>query len=64
MSRWRGWPRLLIGALLIVVGAVWLGQGLGLIPGSFMTSDPAWAVAGGVAIVAGGLIVLLTILRR
>ena len=39
-----------IGAGL--VGAVWLAQGLGLLPGSgFMDGDPFWAVAGAVLVV-------------
>jgi hypothetical protein len=32
--------------LTAVVGVVWLGQGIGLIPGSFMTGRAGWAVAG------------------
>ena len=64
MTRWGSWPRLLIGALLIVLGAVWVGQGLGFISGSFMSRDLFWAVAGAAAIVAGGAIVLLALRRR
>jgi hypothetical protein len=33
-------------ALTAVVGVVWLGQGVGLIPGSFMTGRAGWALAG------------------
>jgi hypothetical protein len=39
---------LVIGVLLVLWGLVWIGQGLGIVPGSFMTGDPAWAAAGGV----------------
>jgi hypothetical protein len=43
---------LAIGACL--VGAVWLAQGLGLLPGSgFMDGDPRWAVAGAVLLGLG-----------
>ncbi len=35
-----------VAAALVVVGAVWIGQGLNFIPGSFMTGDPLWALAG------------------
>lgn len=38
--------RLVIAALLAVLGVVWIGQGLGYIGGSFMTSDVRWAVIG------------------
>jgi hypothetical protein len=39
-------------AILAVLGVVWLGQGIGLIGGSFMTGDPLWAVIGASLIVA------------
>jgi hypothetical protein len=42
-----------VGLLMCVAGVVWIGQGLGFIPGSFMTGDPFWAAAGGVALVVG-----------
>jgi uncharacterized membrane protein len=44
---------LVVGLLLAAAGIVWIGQGLGFIPGSFMTGDPFWAAAGGVALVVG-----------
>jgi len=34
---------------------VWIGQGVGLLPGSFMTGDAFWAAAG-LAVVAGAAI--------
>jgi hypothetical protein len=43
---------LLVGA----VGLVFLGQGLGLIPGSYMTGDGTWAVIGAVMIVIAGVV--------
>lgn len=45
--------RLLIGMVLAFVGALWLGQGLGIIPGSFMTGSQFWALAGIVALAVG-----------
>ena len=39
--------------LVIAGGAVFLGQGVGLIPGSFMTGSGTWAVIGAVMVVAG-----------
>lgn len=44
---------LVIGAILVLLGAVWIGQGLGYIKGSFMTGQPQWAVIGGAAVIAG-----------
>lgn len=47
---------IVVGALLLLVGLVWIGQGLGYIKGSFMTGDPKWFVIGiAVAIVGAGL---------
>lgn len=45
--------RRVIGALLFLTGAVWLGQGLDLIQGSSMTGSTFWASVGGVCVVAG-----------
>ena len=41
-------------AVLVLVGAVWIGQGTGLLQGSsIMVGDPFWAFAG-LALVVGG----------
>jgi hypothetical protein len=45
--------RRVLGALLVVTGAVWLGQGLNLIQGSSMTGSTFWAVVGGLCVVVG-----------
>jgi hypothetical protein len=47
-------PRLLVGGLAVVAGSVFFLQGIGLLPGSYMTGDPKWAWIGG-AIAVGGL---------
>ena len=49
--------RRVLGALLVVTGAVWLGQGLGVIHGSSMTGSTFWAVVGAGCVV-GGLVLL------
>ena len=49
--------------LVVLAGAVFLGQGLGFIPGSFMTGSALWAVIGAVMIV-GGAGVLVAAARR
>ena len=55
--------RLAVAAILGLAGATFLGQGLGLIPGSFMTGDPFWAVVGAVLLVAAATL-LATEMRR
>jgi len=50
--------RALLAVLLLLTGGVWIGQGLGLIPGSFMTGHPLWAVIGAILVVAAGALAL------
>jgi hypothetical protein len=45
--------RRVVGALLCLTGAVWIGQGTTLISGSSMTGSTFWAVMGGLCLVAG-----------
>ena len=42
-----------LGVLVLLVGAVFAGQGLGYIPGSFMTGDIHWFWIGGVMVIVG-----------
>jgi hypothetical protein len=44
---------LALGVLLCLIGAVWLLQGIGVLPGSVMSGDPFWAQVGGVLCVFG-----------
>jgi hypothetical protein len=49
--------RWIIAAILVVVGAVWIGQGLDLFHGSgFMDGQMVWAIIG-VGLVVGGVVV-------
>ena len=43
----------MLGILVVLIGAVFAGQGLGYIPGSFMTNDPHWFWIGSVMVVVG-----------
>src|SRR5215212_176232 len=49
---------LIVGGLMILMGGVWLLQGIGILPGSFMTGQMFWAVMGMVFLVVGGLLAL------
>jgi hypothetical protein len=42
-----------VGALLVLTGAVWIGQGTDLVHGSSMTGSTFWAVVGACCVVAG-----------
>jgi len=46
-----------IGVLMILLGGVWVAQGINILPGSFMTGDPKWAVIGAVLVVIGGWLI-------
>jgi hypothetical protein len=48
---------LIAGGLMALVGLVWLLQGVGILPGSFMTGQSFWAVMGAIFLVVGGLLV-------
>ena len=43
-----------IGVLVFLVGGVWFLQGLNILPGSYMTGNPQWAINGAIAMVIGG----------
>lgn len=45
------------GGGFLAVGLIWLGQGVGLVGGSFMTGEAVWAVIGGVCMVLGAFLV-------
>ena len=48
----------IVAFLLIFAGGVWILQGINILPGSFMTGQPRWAIIGAVVVVAGiGLLV-------
>jgi hypothetical protein len=49
----RRWLPLTVGAVAVVIGAVWTLQGLGYLGGSVMTGERIWAVIGPVVAVAG-----------
>ncbi len=52
-------PRIIlsiIGVLLILPGVIFFLQGVNILPGSFMTGQPQWAVNGGIMIVVGALL--------
>lgn len=49
--------KILPGLPLILIGGVWLLQGVGVLPGSFMTGQWFWAAVGAVCLAAGLAIV-------
>ena len=41
------------GALAVLMGTIWVLQGVNVLPGSFMSGQIRWAVYGAIAIVLG-----------
>ncbi len=54
---------MVLGVLMLLMGTVWFFQGIGVLPGSFMSGQPQWAVYGGITAIAG-IGVLLFARRR
>ncbi len=40
------WIRGIVGIVLVLIGVIWIGQGVNLLPGSFMSGQPIYAVLG------------------
>jgi len=67
VAGWEGmmrWVPIIGGALLALVGAVWMLQGLNVLPGSFMTGQTFWAMAGFMALIVGVGLLLAGLRRR
>ena len=47
------WVLIVLGGLMVVMGGTWLLQGVGILPGSFMTGQVFWAVVGALVLVVG-----------
>jgi hypothetical protein len=49
----------ILGTLSVIMGCIWLLQGINILPGSFMTGQTKWAIYGGLlAIVGVGLLIV------
>jgi len=49
----------IVGVIVLIVGAVFAGQGANLIPGSSMTGDRTWLYIGAVMAVVGIILIVL-----
>ncbi|MFI5607227.1 hypothetical protein [Amycolatopsis sp. NPDC051903] len=59
----KRWISLAVGAVLVLVGAVWVLQGAGVLTGSFMTGQKLWFLIGLVAFLVGVVLVAATARR-
>jgi hypothetical protein len=54
----------IVGVILVLFGGVWFLQGINVVPGSFMTGQTKWAVYGGIALVAGVILLIAANRKR
>jgi hypothetical protein len=54
----------ILAVLLILMGAVWILQGVNILPGSFMTGQIAWAWRGAAAAAVGIMLLILVNRKR
>jgi hypothetical protein len=52
-----------IGVILVLVGLIWIGQGFGVVKGSFMTGNMMWAWIGIVVAIAGAALAVVGVRR-
>ena len=54
----------ILAVALIVMGSIWILQGINILPGSFMTGQIQWAYRGALAAVVGLVLLAWGIRRR
>jgi hypothetical protein len=55
---------IVLGVLLVLIGLVWIGQGLGYVKGSFMTGAMVWTWIGAATAVVGVAVISLSLRLR
>ena len=53
----------ILGGLIFLAGLVWFLQGINVLPGSYMTGDPQWAINGAI-MMAVALVIFFFANRR
>ncbi|MGZ3491178.1 MAG: hypothetical protein ACXU9S_06940 [Gemmatimonadaceae bacterium] len=53
----------IVGVLCLLMGCIWILQGINVLPGSFMTGQTKWALYGCLLAVVG-IVVLISANRR
>jgi hypothetical protein len=48
-----------VGVIALILGGIWTGQGINLIPGSFMTGSRLWLSIGLVLAIVGIILLVL-----
>lgn len=45
-----------LAVLFMLTGLVWILQGINILPGSYMTGDPQWAINGAITIAIAAIV--------
>jgi hypothetical protein len=53
-----------IGALLVIIGAVWFLQGIDVLGGSGMSGKTQWAIVGPIVVLVGVVLLVVGVRRR
>ena len=53
-------PMMIAGVVLVLIGGVWILQGINVLPGSFMTGQTKWAVYGAITARIGVALIVLS----
>ena len=51
---------MIAGVVLVLIGGVWILQGINVLPGSFMTGQTKWAVYGAITALIGVALIVLS----
>jgi hypothetical protein len=58
------WIPIGVGIVLILLGGLWILQGVGLLAGSIMTGQTFWAIVGVVLLIVGVVLCAIGVWRR
>jgi uncharacterized membrane protein SirB2 len=58
------WIPLVVGIVLILLGGLWMLQGVGILGGSVMTGQTFWLIVGLILLIAGILLCAFGLRRR
>ncbi|WP_433515785.1 hypothetical protein ACQP2T_09430 [Nonomuraea sp. CA-143628] len=57
----KTWIFLVLGVLLVLMGALWTLQGLGIVGGSVMSGVTLWAIIGPIVLIVGAVVAFIGI---
>ncbi len=56
--------RIIVAAVMVLIGLGWVGQGSGMLPGTAMSGSPFWAAVGVILVIGGVVIGAREVARR